>query len=181
MWFVSAGSRAGQYWRLNGDATPGASNPISIAQATPNDLYSATVQTQAWMLPDSVTSANQIARMKTATRAMTQLDPVVRYGQCTGSCPASNPAGQYCGGIETDGFRYCYTGQQPNLHDRQKLYDEQGSACSGGAACSGGQFCGIDNLCYNPGLRTLRLGFTNSQDSSDQIITISNFFTTWLP
>jgi hypothetical protein len=181
MWFISAGSYAGQYWRLNGDATPGASNPISIARATPNDLYSATVQTQVWMLPDSVTSANQIARMKTTTRAMTQLDPVVRYGQCTGSCPASNPAGQYCGGIETDGLRYCYTGQQPNLHDRQKLYNEQGSACSVGAACSGGQFCGIDNLCYKPALRTLRLGFTNSQDSSDQIITISNFFTTWLP
>jgi phage-related tail fiber protein len=27
MWFISAGSHAGQYWRLNGDATPGASKP----------------------------------------------------------------------------------------------------------------------------------------------------------
>lgn len=181
MWLVSGGSHTGEYWRLNGDATPGSSSPISIALATANDRYSATVRTQVWMLADSVTVTNQIARMKTTTRAMAQLDPVVRYGQCTGSCPASNPAGQYCGGVETDTFRYCYTGQQPNLYDRQKVYDAQGSACNSGAACSGGQFCGIDNLCYQPALRTLRLGFTNSQSSRDQVISISNFSTTWLP
>lgn len=179
-WFVSAGSLAGSYWRLDGDAVPDGSN-ISIAPVTANDLYSATVQTQVWMLADSATSANRIARMKTTTRAMAQLDPVVRYGQCSGSCPASNPAGQYCGGIETDGKRYCYTGQQPNLYDRQKLYDEKGNACSSGAACSGGQFCGIDNFCYKPALRTLRLGFTNSQSNRDQVISITNFSTTWLP
>ena len=176
LWFVSAGSLAGSYWRLKGDATPD-SSPISIAQATVNDLYSATLQTQVWMLPDSATSANQIARMKTTTRAMAQLDPVVRYGQCSGSCPGA----QYCGGIETDSNRYCYTGQQPNLYDRQKVYDEKGSACNSGAACSGGQFCGIDNFCYKTALRTLRLGFTNGQGRRDQVISISNFFTTWLP
>lgn len=180
LWFVSAGSLAGSYWRLNGDATPGSST-VAIAQATTNDVYSATLQTQVWMLPDSATSGNQISRMKTTTRAMAQLDPVVRYGQCSGSCPTSNPAGQYCGGIETDGNRYCYTGQQPNLYDRQKVYDERGSGCSSGAACSGGQFCGIDNVCYRPALRTLRPGFTNSQSNRDQVISISNFSTTWLP
>lgn len=180
MWFVSGGSYAGSYWRLSGDATPGTSS-IGIQPVTANDLYSTAVKTQVWMLPDSATSANQIARMKTTTRAMAQLDPVVRYGQCSGTCPASNPAGQYCGGVETDGNRYCYTGQQPNLYDRQKVYDGQGSACSSGASCSGGQFCGIDNLCYQPAFRTMRLGFTNSQDSRDQVISISNFFTTWLP
>ncbi|MFZ2627399.1 MAG: hypothetical protein WAX67_00790, partial [Rugosibacter sp.] len=179
MWFVSGGSHTGEYWRLNGDATPGVSSPISIALASANDLYSATVQTQVWMLKDSVTSANQIARMKATTRVMAQLDPVVRYGQCS---PGVCAAGQSCGGIEADGNHYCYNaGQQPNLYDRQKIYDEQGSACSSGAACSGGQFCGIDNLCYKPALRTLRLGFTNSQDSRDQVISISNFSKTWLP
>lgn len=176
-WFVQEGGHAGSYWVLHGDAMPGAGTAISILPVTANDLYAATVQTQVWMLADSATSANQIARMKTTSRAMAELDPVVRYGQCTGSCPAS----QYCGGVETDGNRYCYTGQQPNLYDRQKVYDTQGAACSSGLACTGGQFCGIDNLCYQPALRTLRLGFTASQSGQDQIISISNFATTWLP
>jgi len=180
-WFVSAGSNANSYWHLTSAATPGISTNITIQPATLNDLYSATVQTQVWMLSDSVTAANQIARMKTTTRAMAQLDPVVRYGQCSGSCPASNPSGQTCGGIETDGNRYCYTGQQPNLYDRQKIYDERGTACTSGIACSAGQFCGIDQSCYRPALRTLRLGFTNSQDSNDQVISITNFFSTSLP
>ena len=180
-WFVSAGSNANSYWHLTSAATPGISTNITIQPATLNDLYSATVQTQVWMLADSVTAANQIARMKTTTRAMAQLDPVVRYGQCSGSCPASNPSGQTCGGVETDGNRYCYTGQQPNLYDRQKIYDERGTACTSGIACSAGQFCGIDQSCYRPALRTLRLGFTNSQDSNDQVISITNFFSTSLP
>jgi hypothetical protein len=179
MWLVSAGSHTGEYWRLNGDATPGASNPISIAPASANDRYAATVQTQVWMLKDSVTTANQIARMKTTTRSMAQLDPVIRYGQCS---PGVCATGQSCGVLESDNKHYCYNaGQQPNLYDRQTIYDEQGSACTSGAACSDGQFCGIDNLCYKPALRTLRLGFTNSQDSRDQVISISNFSKTWLP
>ncbi|HEY8856156.1 MAG TPA: hypothetical protein VIM43_02220 [Rugosibacter sp.] len=180
-WFVSAGSNANSYWHLNSDATPGTSTNITIQLATLNDLYSATVQTQVWMLPDSATVANQITRMKTTTRAMAQLDPVVRYGQCTGSCPASNPSGQVCGGVEADSNRYCYTGQQPNLYDRQKIYDERGSACTSGMACPAGQFCGIDQTCYRPALRTLRLGFTSSQDSNDEVISITNFFSTELP
>ncbi|TBR14218.1 MAG: hypothetical protein EPO43_08265 [Rugosibacter sp.] len=181
MWFVSAGSNANTYWHLDSDATPDTSTNITIQPATLNDLYSAIVQTQVWMLPESATSANQIARMKTTTRAMAQLDPVVRYGQCTGSCPAFNPSGQYCGGVETDSHRYCYTGQQPNLYDRQKIYDERGNTCTSGIACSSGQFCGIDQACYRPALRTLRLGFTTSQDSNDQVISITNFFSTGLP
>jgi hypothetical protein len=83
--------------------------------------------------------------------------------------------------VETDSNRYCYTGQQPNLYDRQKIYDERGSACTSGIACSAGQFCGIDQTCYRPALRTLRLGFTNSQDSNDQVISITNYFSTSLP
>lgn len=181
MWFVSAGSNVNTYWHLDNDATPGVSTSINIQPVTLNDLYSATLQTQVWMLADSATVASQIARMKTTTRAMAQLDPVVRYGQCTGACPASNPSGQYCGGVETDGSRYCYTGQQPNLYDRKKIYDERGSACTSGIACTGGQFCGIDQACYQPALRTLRLGFTNSQDSNDQVISITDYFSTELP
>lgn len=181
VWYVIAGSNANTYWTLTDEVTPDVSTTIQIQPVTLNDLYSATVQTQVWMLPDSGTAANQIARMKTTSRAMTQLDPVIRYGQCTGSCPASNPSGQYCGGVETDGNRYCYTGQQPNLYDRKTIYDERGSACTSGMACAAGQFCGIDQSCYRPALRTLRLGFTNSQDSNDQVISISDFSTTWLP
>lgn len=178
-WFVREGNHAGSYWVLHGDATPGISTTITIQPATSNDLYSTTVQTQVWMLADSATAANQIERMKTTSRAMAQLDPVVRYGQCS---PGTCAAGQSCGGVETDGNHYCYnSGQQPNLYDRQKVYDTQGTACSSGLACSGGQFCGIDNLCYQPALRTLRLGFTNSQSGQDQVISISNFATTWLP
>ncbi|PKO83465.1 MAG: hypothetical protein CVU17_07665 [Betaproteobacteria bacterium HGW-Betaproteobacteria-11] len=178
-WFIREGGHAGSYWVLHGDATPDVSTTISIQPAATNDLYAATVQTQVWMLADSVTAANQIERMKTTSRAMAELDPVVRYGQCS---PSTCAAGQSCGGVESDGNRYCYnSGQQPNLYDRQKVYDTQGSACSSGLACSGGQFCGIDNLCYQPALRTLRLGFTDSQSGQDQVISISNFATTWLP
>ena len=97
-------------------------------------------------------------------------------------CPAANPVDQYCGGIETDGFRYCYTGQQPKLYDNKKIYDIRSStSCASGASCSGNQFCGIDNVCYETALRTTRQGFTDSQSTASQIISISDFFTTWLP
>lgn len=180
-WFATSG--AGSYWRLAGDATPGTSNITIGAISFPsNNIYSATVTTQVWKLTSNVTTP-QIARMKTTTRSMNQLDPVVRYDKCPlGTCPASNPDGQSCGGVETDGFRYCYTGQKPNLYDSKKIFDIRGTtSCGSNVSCTGNQFCGIDNVCYQPAFRTTRLGFTDSQSTQSQAISISDFFTTWLP
>lgn len=181
-WFSTSG--AGSYWHLNGDATPGTSNiSISALSFPSNNIYFATLTTQVWKLADSVTTANQIARMKTTTRSMNQLDPVVKYDKCpTGTCPASDPDGQSCGGVETDGFRYCYTGQKPNLYDSKKVFDIRGgSSCGSNVNCPGNQFCGIDNVCYQPAFRTTRQGFTNGQSTQSQVVTIKDFFTTWLP
>ena len=180
IWFSTSGT--GSYWRLNGDATPGTSSIAISALAFPsNDVYFATVTTQVWK---ETSNDNQIANMKTTTRSMTQLDPVVRHALCLpgNTCPASSPDGQSCGGVETDGLRYCYTGHKPKLYDSKKIYDIRGStSCASGASCSGNQFCGIDNVCYAAALRTTRQGFTGSQSTASQIISISDFFTTWLP
>ncbi len=180
-WFSTSGI-GGSYWRLTGDATPGTSSiAISALTFPSNDVYFATITTQVWKEASNV---NQIANMKTTTRSMNQLDPVVRHALCLvgNTCPASSPDGQSCGGIETDGFRYCYTGQKPKLYDSKKVYDIRGStSCASNASCPGNQFCGIDNVCYQPALRTTRQGFTNSQSTVSQIISISDFFTTWLP
>ena len=182
-WFSTSG--AGSYWRLSGDATPGTSNIVISALSFPsNDTYSATVTTQVWKLADSVTTANQISRMKTTTRSMNQLDPVVRHAVCLAgnTCPASNPDGQSCGGVEADTFRYCYTGQKPNLYDSKKVFDIRSTtSCGSNVSCAGNQFCGIDNVCYQPAFRTARLGFTTSQSTASQVVTISDFFSTWLP
>lgn len=66
------------------------------------------------------------------------------------------------------------------LSDTALLYDVAVAACSGGA-CPSGQACGTDNMCYRPALQTVQLGFTGSQRTSDQEVTINDFFTTWLP
>jgi hypothetical protein len=180
-WFAASG--AGSYWRLAGDATPGTSNiAISPLSFPSNNLYFATVTTQVWKEGSNV---NQIANMKATTRSMNQLDPVVRHGTCAPVaplCPVANPVDQYCGGTETDGFRYCYTGQQPKLHDSKQIYDIRSTtSCGSNVSCTGNQFCGIDNVCYQAALRTTRQGFTGSQSTASQIISISDFFTTWLP
>lgn len=179
-WFSTSG--AGSYWRLTGDATPGTSNiAISLLSFPSNSLYFATVTTQVWKEGSNV---DQIARMKTTTRSMNELDPVVRHAVCLpgNTCPASSPDGQSCGGVETDGFRYCYTGQKPKLYDNKKVFDiRSATSCGSNASCTGNQFCGIDNVCYQPAFRTTRQGFTGSQSANDQEIDISDFFTTWLP
>jgi hypothetical protein len=61
------------------------------------------------------------------------------------------------------------------------IYNPQSGACTGNAQCPSGQWCGIDNICYRPGFRTLRLGFTNGQGTRDQLIDIKDFAVTWLP
>lgn len=66
------------------------------------------------------------------------------------------------------------------------------NACISGACPAGsGQSCGADNFCYDTlysccsdnvcyaeAFRTMRLGFTNGQGTQDQVINISDFFTT---
>lgn len=76
-----------------------------------------------------------------------------------------------------------YPSFSPHLRDTPVIFDIQGGACSSDVPCPTNQTCGADNLCYAPAFRTARLGFTTSQSTlaNDQIINISDFFTTWLP
>ncbi len=69
----------------------------------------------------------------------------------------------------------------PHLSDGVTIYAPAEGACAAGWQCPSGQWCGLDNVCYRPGFRTLRLGFTNAQGTTDQVITVSDFGTTWLP
>jgi len=71
-----------------------------------------------------------------------------------------------------------------HLHDEPTLYDIPGGSCSADADCLAGQSCALaEQRCYAPALRNVRLGFTTSQSSAskDQLITLSDFVTTWLP
>lgn len=72
-----------------------------------------------------------------------------------------------------------YPGYAATLSDTAILYDVQEAACGGG--CPSGQACGTNGYCYRPAMQLLQLGFTGSQRTSDQEVTISDFFTTWLP
>jgi hypothetical protein len=69
----------------------------------------------------------------------------------------------------------------PHLSDGVTIYSPSEGTCAAGWQCPSGQWCGLDNVCYRPGFRTLRLGFTNAQGTTDQVITVSDFGTTWLP
>lgn len=71
-----------------------------------------------------------------------------------------------------------YSGADPTLADTATVYDVGGGTCSGG--CPASQTCGNDNICYRPGLKSVRLGFTSSQRTQDQQVLISNFLTSWL-
>jgi len=148
-WYVKEGGNAGRFWHTTADASPGgaAAIGISLVGSGDNAIYFSTIKTQVWKLPDSPTSANQIAKMKLTSRPLALLDP----------------------------------GHQPLLSDTMTVYDLRGATCTGALTCASGQFCGIDNNCYSPAFRTMRLGFTNSQSSRDQVINITDFTTTWLP
>lgn len=148
-WYVREGSNAGRFWHTTADANPGGGAAINISLITSasNAIYFSTVTTQVWKLPESPTSANQIAKMKLTSRPLALLDP----------------------------------GHQPLLSDTMTVYDLRGATCTSALTCASGQFCGIDNNCYSPAFRTMRLGFTNSQSSRDQVINITDFTTTWLP
>lgn len=67
------------------------------------------------------------------------------------------------------------------LSDNATLFASAGATCTTSADCTSGQTCGLDNICYRPPLKSVRLGFTNSQRTQDQRVIISDFFTSWLP
>lgn len=73
-----------------------------------------------------------------------------------------------------------YPGFTETLSDTGVVFDAAESACSSGS-CPTNQTCGSDNVCYRQGLRKARLGFTGSQRTQDQQVTITNMFTSWLP
>ncbi|MCK9379778.1 MAG: hypothetical protein M0P95_01785 [Sulfuritalea sp.] len=73
-----------------------------------------------------------------------------------------------------------YPGFTEKLSDTGAVFDVAESACSSGV-CPASQTCGSDNVCYRQGLRKARLGFTGSQRTQDQEVTISKMFTTWQP
>ncbi|MCF8175647.1 MAG: hypothetical protein K9K30_10440 [Burkholderiaceae bacterium] len=147
-WYVKEGGGAGRFWHTTADAIPGGAGAIGISLVTSaaNDIYFSTMKTQVWKLPDSPTSANQIAKMKLTSRQLSVLDPT----------------------------------HLPLLADTATVYDLKGATCNSSLVCASGEFCGIDNNCYSPAFRTMRLGFTNSQSTRDQVINITDFATTWL-
>ncbi|MFN3717119.1 MAG: hypothetical protein ACK4R8_10395 [Thiobacillus sp.] len=75
-------------------------------------------------------------------------------------------------------------GFSAHIRDTPTFFDPLGGTCTTDADCAPGHVCSAaDQQCYAPVLKTVRLGFTNSQSTpaNDQLITISDFFTTWLP
>ncbi|MDD2948815.1 MAG: hypothetical protein PHV80_08270, partial [Rugosibacter sp.] len=94
---------------------------------------------------------NQIAAMKNTTRPMAQL----------------------------------YPGFTETISDTAAVFDvATGAVCrtmAPVAPCPTNQTCGTDNVCYRQGLRNIKLGFTGSQRTQAQNVTIDNIFTTWLP
>ncbi|MDP2811427.1 MAG: hypothetical protein Q8O34_14885 [Rhodocyclaceae bacterium] len=78
-------------------------------------------------------------------------------------------------------MRQLYADYLSTLNNTSILYDVAEAACGVGGVCPSGQTCGTDNICYRPALKTVQLGFTGSQRTTDQEVTISDFFATWLP
>lgn len=112
--------------------------------------------------PVAMKQTLQVSRMKTTTDAMSRLSPVVKNNVCT--TDADCGASQSCSGADPLGVRYCYSGHQPTVYDQQYIYD-------------------IDNGdgTYQDALRSIYLGFTIGVGSTDQVIDVSELFTTWLP
>lgn len=78
---------------------------------------------------------------------------------------------------------------KPLVSNTATIYDEQMDTCLTGKVCPTGQRCSaIDDKCYRPSFRNLRLGFTtaerpttNNLTARGQLIEITNRATTWLP
>lgn len=67
------------------------------------------------------------------------------------------------------------------LDNTASFFAVAGPACGPGNSCPSGQVCGNGGLCYRPALQSIQLGFTGSQRTSDQEVTINDFFATWQP
>lgn len=77
-----------------------------------------------------------------------------------------------------------YPGFAAHVRDMPTIYDVQANSCVSDADCPAGYACSSqDQQCYAPALNQVRVGFTNAQSTSanDQVITINDFFTTWIP
>jgi type II secretory pathway pseudopilin PulG len=138
--------QANTLFHVRVEVTPTRTTDANIAENSKTML-----QIKVWILPDSATTANQIAAMKNTTRPMSQLYP---------------------GFIET-------LSDTPAIFDVAS--GASCSRNPPVVACPTDQACGSDNLCYRQGMKNLRLGFTGSQRTQAQQVMISNFFTTWLP
>lgn len=151
---------------IDGTAVVADDQVLVTAQASPGDngiytvkagawqrvpMYRGSYTTRAWVLKQNLANASRIDRMKLISRSMADLE----FG--LGVTPTSH------------------------LLDTANIYSPQNGACTGNAQCPSGQWCGIDNICYRPAFRTLRLGFTNGQGTRDQLIDIKDFAVTWLP
>ena len=112
--------------------------------------------------PVAMKQTLQVSRMKATTDAMFSLSPVVKFNSCTSDVDCGSS--QSCSGADSLGVRYCYAGHQPTVYDQQYIYD----IANGDGT-------------YQDALGSIRLGFTIGVGSSDQVIDISELFTTWLP
>jgi len=77
-----------------------------------------------------------------------------------------------------------YPSFSAQVRDAPIIYDIQAGACTNDGGCPSGFACSItDQQCYAPAMKNVRLGFTNAQSTAanDQVITINDFFTTWIP
>jgi phage-related tail fiber protein len=118
-------------------------------------MYQETFDIRAWTLKHSdLTDGDRIASMKNVSRKMADLSPTFHA----------------------------------RVADTATFYSPQTGSCTANAQCTsapwcntGTCWCGLDNICYRPAFRTLRLGFTNGQGTRDQDIDIKDFVTTWLP
>ena len=169
-----------------------------------------TYKIETWIVAEGI-DTQQIAAVKNTTRPMSQLYPGfaatlsnegIRYDEPRGACVAGVcAAGQTCAADNI-----CYTTGPPTIYDLPKGACDAQQKCSGppllkrnacisgacppgsGQSCGADNFCydalyscGSDNVCYGEAFRTMRLGFTNGQGTQDQVINISDFFTTWRP
>lgn len=67
------------------------------------------------------------------------------------------------------------------LSDTATVFDVATAISCSVDPCPNGQSCGSDHVCYRKAFSKVRMGFTNSQRTQDQQVTILNRATTWLP
>lgn len=186
---LSAGNRV----LVNAQASPaengvyvwqGASTPMTRAEDadSPAEISGTTVQVlegtyagPAWVQPLTVTTLGtdlqtwqpHVRKFRTETWIEPQPDP-----------PA-DPLPDTIIALKniTRPMSLLYSTYASTLSNTATMYPIAGGSCP----CTSGQICGTDNLCYRPAMQSVQLGFTGSQRTQDQEVTINDFFTTWLP